>query len=174
MPIILANALFIAIVAVFGLRYILSFELAFLGTLAVAYSSYRSILGRIEGLNSLEKFAQDSPKNSPQDLHEDSPQDSTPDSPQDSHPAKDSKDSKISSDSPAAKNAPPTPDNLPKKARFLLGIRASFGVFRLLSYGFIVLSAVALINNGAFFVAPFLLGVLCASVAIMAACALRA
>lgn len=51
------------------------------------------------------------------------------------------------------------PENLSKKERFFIGFRISFGLLRLLSYAFLGISIVALINNGAFFLLPFLAGI---------------
>ena len=48
------------------------------------------------------------------------------------------------------------PDNLSKKERFFIGFRISFGLLR---YAFLGMSIVALINNGAFFLLPFLAGI---------------
>lgn len=50
-------------------------------------------------------------------------------------------------------------ENLSKKERFFIGFRISFGLLRLLSYAFLGISIVALINNGAFFLLPFLAGI---------------
>lgn len=50
-------------------------------------------------------------------------------------------------------------ENLSKKERFFIGFRISFGLLRLLSYAFLGISIVALINNGAFFLLPFLGGI---------------
>ncbi|MGX2983275.1 hypothetical protein [Helicobacter sp. 23-1045] len=58
-----------------------------------------------------------------------------------------------------AQIAESTPESLPKKERFFIGAKISFGLFRLLSYAFLGISVIALINNGAFFAIPFLLGI---------------
>lgn len=56
-------------------------------------------------------------------------------------------------------NLDSNPENLSKKERFFIGFRISFGLLRLLSYAFLGISIVALINNGAFFLLPFLGGI---------------
>lgn len=56
-------------------------------------------------------------------------------------------------------NLDSNPENLSKKERFFIGFRISFGLLRLLSYAFLGISIVALINNGAFFLLPFLAGI---------------
>ena len=51
------------------------------------------------------------------------------------------------------------PENLSKKERFFIGFKISFGLLRLLSYAFLGISIIALINNGAFYILPFLAGI---------------
>ena len=51
------------------------------------------------------------------------------------------------------------PENLSKKERFFIGFKISFGLLRLLSYAFLGISIVALINNGVFHILPFIAGI---------------
>lgn len=51
------------------------------------------------------------------------------------------------------------PENLSKKERFFIGFKISFGLLRLLSYAFLGIGIIALINNGAFHILPFIAGI---------------
>lgn len=64
-------------------------------------------------------------------------------------------------DSPTDSNADSQdkPENLSKKERFFIGFKISFGLLRLLSYAFLGISIIALINNGAFHALPFVAGI---------------
>lgn len=138
MIILVANLIVAVALALMDLRFVISFEVAFVGALLVFYSSYKAMAkkisdyGAIMGVDSSGDLANDSGESG----------ESSADSP---------KDSADSSDSS---------DNLPKKERFFIGFKVSFGLLRLLSYAFIALSIIALINNHAFVLIPFLLGIL--------------
>ena len=150
MIILLVNLIIAVALALVDLRFVISFEVAFVGAIFVFYSSYKAMAKKISdysvimGINAedlakdsadLGESCVDSSVNQPKDLSESSG-DSAKDSPKDSS------------------------DNLPKKERFFIGFKVSFGLLRLLSYAFIALSIIALINNSAFFLIPYLLGIL--------------
>lgn len=149
MIILMANLIVGVALALMDLRFVISFEVAFVGALLVFYSSYKAMAkkisdyGAIMGVNT-------------GDLSCDSSADSL----------KDSIDSSVDSnnsnaDSPKnSADSSDSSDNLPKKERFFIGFKVSFGLLRLLSYAFIALSIIALINNHAFVLIPFLLGIL--------------
>ena len=67
----------------------------------------------------------------------------------------------LNTDSPVDSSADSAdkPENLSKKERFFIGFKISFGLLRLLSYAFLGISIVALINNGAFHILPFVAGI---------------
>ena len=163
MIILVANLIVAVALALMDLRFVISFEVAFVGALLVFYSSYKAVAkkisdyGAIMGVDSSGDSGEsnvDSSANRRKDLGNlgESSGDSHKDSSESSDSSADSpKDSADSSDSN---------DNLPKKERFFIGFKVSFGLLRLLSYAFIALSIIALINNHAFVLIPFLLGIL--------------
>ena len=67
----------------------------------------------------------------------------------------------LNADSPVDSGTDSTykPENLSKKERFFIGFKISFGLLRLLSYAFLGIGIIALINNGAFHILPFLAGI---------------
>lgn len=67
----------------------------------------------------------------------------------------------LNADSPTDSGADSTdmPDNLSKKERFFIGFKISFGLLRLLSYAFLGISIIALINNDIFHILPFIAGI---------------
>ena len=67
----------------------------------------------------------------------------------------------LNTDSPTDSGADSAdkPENLSKKERFFIGFKISFGLLRLLSYAFLGIGIIALINNGAFHILPFLAGI---------------
>ncbi len=177
MIILVANLAVAVALALMDAKFVISFEVAFVGALLVFYSSYKAVAKKINDYSAImgadsANLAKDSGKSNESsvdsnanlridsgdsgELSCDSPKDSADsidlrlDSP------KDSVDSSSSStDSPKDSS-----NNLPKKERFFIGFKVSFGLLRLLSYAFIALSIIALINNGAFSLIPFLLGIL--------------
>lgn len=170
MIILVANLIVAVALAIMDLRFVINFEVAFVGALLVFYSSYKAMAkkisdyGAIMGVDSSGDLAKDlgesgesnvdSSANRRKDLGNlgESSGDSHKDSSESSDSSADSpKDSVDSSDSN---------DTLPKKERFFIGFKVSFGLLRLLSYAFIALSIIALINNHAFVLIPFLLGIL--------------
>ena len=171
MMILCANLVCVAIIALIDTRYIISFEVAFVGALLIVYSSYKSIMRKIENANStcsdflgsassrsLQRTASPShslnshnPKNSSTILEFASNTDSA-------KSVEFGVDSHIDSAS-SKSDTQETPENLSKKERFFLGAKISFGLLRLLSYAFLGLGIVVLINNGAFFLLPFLAGI---------------
>lgn len=163
MIILVANLIVAVALALMDLRFVISFEVAFVGALLVFYSSYKAVAkkisdyGAIMGVDSSGDSAKsnvDSSANRRKDLGNFG--ESSGDSHKDS-----SKSSDSSADSPKnSADSSDSNDNLPKKERFFIGFKVSFGLLRLLSYAFIALSIIALINNGAFFIIPFLLGIL--------------
>lgn len=150
MIILLANLIVAVILVLIDAKFVISFEVAFVGAMFVFYSSYKAVAkkisdyGVIMGLNSV---GIDSIKDSVDlskhncDLQND---------------LTDSRD--LSADSPKAI------DNLPKKERLFIGFKVSFGLLRLLSYAFIALSIIVLINNNIFFLIPFLLGIIVSTI----------
>ena len=153
MIILLVNLIIAVALALVDLRFVISFEVAFVGAIFVFYSSYKAVAkkisdyGVIMGVN-----AEDSAKDSAN--FGESCVDSG------ANRQKDSADSGESSGDSAKDSPKDSSDNLPKKERFFIGFKVSFGLLRLLSYAFIALSIIALINNGAFFLIPYLLGIL--------------
>ena len=125
MLILAVNVAFAVIFALINTRYIISFEVAFVGAGIVFYSSYRAIMQKITS------FAPSAESN---------------------------QNSALDSALPA-NTAESALDNLPKKERFFLGAKISFGLLRILSYALLGISIIALINNGAFFLIPFLTGI---------------
>ena len=55
--------------------------------------------------------------------------------------------------------------SMSKKEKFFIGIRISFGIFRILSYVFLGFCIVGLINNKLFFIIPFIVGTATSSIA---------
>lgn len=187
MIILVANLIVAVALALMDLRFVISFEVAFVGALLVFYSSYKAVAkkisdyGAIMGVDSSGDLTKDlsesgesnvdSSANRRKDLgdlgesgessgdsHKDSVDSiiSSVDSPKDSIDSSD-----LSADSPKnSADSSDSNDNLPKKERFFIGFKVSFGLLRLLSYAFIALSIIALINNHAFVLIPFLLGIL--------------
>ena len=145
MLILAVNTAFAVIFALINMRYVISFEVAFVGAGLVFYSSYRAIMRKVEAMsgNLSLKMADsaDDFKNSAESADD----------------FKNSAESKITAES--KNTAESTPNNLPKKERFFIGFRISFGLLRLLSYGLLGVGIIALINNGAFFLIPFLAGI---------------
>lgn len=149
MIILVANLIVAVALALMDLRFVISFEVAFVGALLVFYSSYKAVAKKISDYSAIMGV-------NTGDLSCDSSADSLKDSIDSSVDSNNSnadspKDSADSSDSS---------DTLPKKERFFIGFKVSFGLLRLLSYAFIALSIIALINNHAFVLIPFLLGIL--------------
>lgn len=164
MIILVANLIVAVALMLINLRFVISFEVAFMGAMFVFYSSYKAMAKKISDYSAI--MGADSTKDSSKSSVDSSNlrADSLKDSADSSESSVDSpKDSADSSDSNAdsLKDSPKdSSDNLPKKERFFIGFKVSFGLLRLLSYAFIALSIIALINNGAFFLIPFLLGIL--------------
>ncbi len=177
MIILVANLAVAVALALMDAKSVISFEVAFVGALLVLYSSYKAVAKKINDYSAImwasaANLAKDSGKSGESsvdsnanlqkdsgdlgelscDSHKDSADsvDSNVDSPKDSADSSD-----LSADSPKDSS-----DNLPKKERFFIGFKVSFGLLRLLSYAFIALSIIALINNNAFVLIPFLLGIL--------------
>ena len=144
MLILAVNTAFAVIFALINMRYVISFEVAFVGAGLVFYSSYRAIMRKVEAMsgNLSLKMADSADDSKSADSVND---------------FKNSAESKISAES--KNTAESTPNNLPKKERFFIGFRISFGLLRLLSYGLLGVGIIALINNGAFFLIPFLAGI---------------
>lgn len=167
MIILVANLIVAVALALMDLRFVLSFEVAFVGALLVFYSSYKAVAKKISDYGAI--MGVDSSGDSAKDLGESSESnvDSSAnrrkdlgnfgESSGDSH--KDSSESNADSPKDSADSSDSN-DNLPKKERFFIGFKVSFGLLRLLSYAFIALSIIALINNHAFSLIPFLLGIL--------------
>lgn len=128
MLILVVNVAFAVIFALINTRYIISFEVAFVGAGIVFYSSYRAIMQKITSFSHIAES----------NLVHESAESNALDS---------------------ANIAESTQDNLPKKERFFLGAKISFGLLRILSYALLGISIIALINNGAFFLIPFLAGI---------------
>lgn len=170
MIILVANLIVAVALALMDLRFVISFEVAFVGALLVFYSSYKAMAKKISDYGAI--MGVDSSGDSTKDLGESNVDSSanrrkdlgnlgeSGESSGDSH--KDSSESSDSSaDSPKdSVDSSDSSDNLPKKERFFIGFKVSFGLLRLLSYAFIALSIIALINNHAFVLIPFLLGIL--------------
>ena len=156
MLILAVNTAFAVIFALINMRYVISFEVAFVGAGLVFYSSYRAIMRKVEAMsgNLSLKMA---------DSADDSKSADSADDFKNSAESKNSADSKNIADSKiiadSKNSAESTPNNLPKKERFFIGFRISFGLLRLLSYGLLGVGIIALINNGAFFLIPFLAGI---------------
>ncbi len=160
MIILVANLIVAVALALMDLRFAISFEVAFVGAMFVFYSSYKAMAKKISDYSAIMGVnAGDSLKDlgeSNANLLKDSSESSVDSSANARKNSIDSADSSNSNtDSPKDSS-----DNLPKKERFFIGFKVSFGLLRLLSYAFIALSIIALINNGAFFLIPFLLGIL--------------
>ncbi len=135
------NIIFAIVFCVINVDYIYSFEVAFIGTIAAIYSSYKSISRKIN------IAIKDSHTNIPVESNNQS----------------NIIDSSLESND-KSNNTQDSNDNLSKKERFFIGARISFGIFRLISYAFIAIGCIALINNKVFFIIPFFLGVLVASI----------
>lgn len=149
MIILLVNLIIAVALALINVRFVISFEVAFVGAIFVFYSSYRAVAKKISDYGAI--MGADSHKN----LGESSV-DLNIDSRDLSESSNDLSDLNSPKDSINSSNLP----NLPKKERFFIGFKVSFGLLRLASYTFIAISIIALINNGAFFLIPFLLGIL--------------
>ncbi|MDE6886708.1 MAG: hypothetical protein K2P17_06700 [Helicobacteraceae bacterium] len=170
MSIIMLNLIFAIILLIINPLYLYSFEVAFIGTLCVIYSSYKAILKKVNLMASLgdSKYLLDTINSIDSCNLGDSTNKNTSKAPSNHADSTDftikySTTTNLSTE--VSKNLDDTKssDSLPKMQRFLLGSRISFSLFRILSYGFIALGVVALINNKIFFVIPFLLGVLLSS-----------
>ena len=133
MIILAVNLIAVLVVALINVDFVISFEVAFVGALLVFYSSYRAVIKKMGDFNSQSA-------NLPKDSKEMQGESNA-----------DSNDSPIDS--------PQKPENLSKKERFFIGFKISFGLLRLLSYAFLGISIIALINNGAFHILPFLAGI---------------
>lgn len=138
--VIAANVVGTIILALFDLSYLYSFEVAFFGSMAVVYSSYKSMLKKVQAISNIENAKKD---NSPLVISKDS------------SPNDDIKSNTESIDSKEINDD----FNISKKDRLLVGFRISFGIFRICSYAFIAIGVVSLINNKLFFIIPFLFGV---------------
>lgn len=167
MIILVANLIVAVALALMDLRFVISFEVAFVGAMFVFYSSYKAMAKKISDYSAIMGVnAGDSTKDlgeSSVDSIKDSADSSESSVDSSANARKDSIDSANSNDSStdSPKDSPKdSNDNLPKKERFFIGFKVSFGLLRLLSYAFIALSIIALINNGAFSLIPFLLGIL--------------
>lgn len=136
--VIAANIVGAIILALFDLSYLYSFEMAFFGSMAVVYSSYKSMLKKVQAISNIAKQDDNSLAHS-----------------KDSSPNSNAKSDIKSLDSKEINDD----SNISKKDRLFVGFRISFGIFRLCSYAFITIGVVALINNKLFFIIPFLLGV---------------
>lgn len=135
MLIVAVNVAFAIIFALINARYVISFEVAFIGAGLVFYSSYRAIMQKIN------IFANSAESNL--------------DSANKSNIAESTQNNALDS----ANIAESASENLPKKERFFLGAKISFGLLRILSYALLGISVIALINNGVFFLIPFLAGI---------------
>lgn len=191
MIILFVNAICAVLIAFIGIRFLASFEVAFIGTSLVIYSSYRAIAKKINAIKSVEsskknadssKMAEsvdfvessdsvcfskmadsskcvessdsmessgESPKWHKQNLQDDSSGDSS-----DSKNKTSQDSSDVSSDF-----------RVPIKERFLLGMGLSLGILRLLSYAFIFIGGIVLVDNQLFFIIPFFGGIALSSLA---------
>lgn len=64
-----------------------------------------------------------------------------------------------------AKNDDDEISKISKKDKIFMGLKVSFGIFRILSYAFVCIGIIALINNKLFFIIPYVLGVSVCSLA---------
>lgn len=133
--IIIANIIGAVMIGFFNINYLYSFEVAFFGGMAVFYSSYKSTLQKVQSLSLNFK------------------KDSTGDKKSEDKSMQDTKDGKNDDFS------------ISRKDRFFIGAKLSFGLFRIISYAFIAIAIIALINNQLFFIIPFLFGILICSFA---------
>lgn len=164
MIILVVNLIVAVALALIDAKFVISFEVAFVGAMFVFYSSYKAMAKKISNYSAimgadstkdLSESSVDSSANARKDLIDSADlSESSVDSPKDSANSSDSNADSLK-DSPKDSS-----DNLPKKERFFIGFKVSFGLLRLLSYAFIALSIIALINNGTFSLIPFLLGIL--------------
>lgn len=138
MIILIANLIAICIICLINIKFCISFEVAFLGTLGVVYSSYQVMKKKLE-------FALQNTQSS-LDLKVES-----------SDNANNILDSKGESKEDST-------DKIPLKEQFFMGFRLSFTMLRIFSYAFIIIGIIALVNNNIFFIIPFLLGVAYSSV----------
>lgn len=157
MIILVANLIVAVALMLIYAKFVISFEVAFVGAMFVFYSSYKAMAKKISDYSAIMGVnTGDSTKDlgeSNANLLKDSSESSV-------DSLKDSADSSDSNADSLKDSPKDSSDNLPKKERFFIGFKVSFGLLRLLSYAFIALSIIALINNGAFFLIPFLLGIL--------------
>lgn len=196
MIIVLINIICAVVIAMIDVKFLISFEVAFIGSAFVVYSSYKAIIKKInlisvESQSDSNNFTESSDK---VDCHDSTTQNlaMTADSSDfknilDSHDLQGnshndeqkttlynnatSRNDDVSADSTDSTNADSSddlslnPQQIPRKERIFLGFRLSVGILRLLSYAFIVIGVIALVNNNLFFAIPFLSGVAISSVA---------
>lgn len=138
MIILIANLIAICIICLINIKFCISFEVAFLGTLGVVYSSYQVMKKKLEFALQNTQSSLDSKGESSDD-------------------ANNILDSKVESKEDST-------DKIPLKEQFFMGFRLSFTMLRIFSYAFIIIGIIALVNNNIFFIIPFLLGVAYSSV----------
>lgn len=190
MIIVLINIICAAVIAMIDVKFLISFEVAFIGSAFVVYSSYKAIIKKIN-LISVESQSDSAKSSDKVDCYDSSTQNLTMMANSsdfknilDSHDLQGdsrndeqkttlynnatSRNDDVSADSTNADSSDDlslNPQQIPRKERIFLGFRLSVGILRLLSYAFIVISVIALVNNNLFFAIPFLSGVAISSVA---------
>lgn len=158
MIILLLNIICAVVIAIINMKFLVSFEVAFIGAALVICSSYKAIMDKIK-IASVESSEDTSRQNA----------ESRAESQIDSNDSKDSSEgdstnchsSKGLCDDEAMKDSGDSAEfvQIPRKERIFLGFKLSFGILRLLSYAFVAVSVVVLINHKLFFAIPFLCGV---------------
>ena len=207
MIILLLNIICAVVVAIINVQFLISFEVAFIGSALVVFSSYKAITNKIN-LASVEsseetlrqnaesfKDSNDSTKSSDKaDCHDSATQnlamttksnaiksiiscnDDSMAIPQQNAESRKDKNGTISHNNTDSckdersidchESQGDSADSMaiPRKERIFLGFKLSFGILRLVSYAFVAVSVVVLINHKLFFIAPFFGGIALSSV----------
>ncbi|RDU65232.1 hypothetical protein [Helicobacter sp. MIT 14-3879] len=137
MSILLINFVSIIVITIININFLASFEVAFIGTLLIIYSSYKTLMKKLDFMANLESIK---------------PIQTV------SNNITDSKLRQLE------KSVESKESNLPKKERFVIGFKLSIGIFRILSYTLLAFGVIALINNKIFFIIPFMLGIIISSI----------
>lgn len=165
MIILLLNIVCAVVIAIVNMQFLVSFEVAFIGSALVVFSSYKAIMDKIKiaSVESSEATSrQDAESRAESQIDSNDSKDSSKGDSTNCHSPKwicDDEAMKDSGDSAECVQ-------IPRKERIFLGFKLSFGILRLLSYTFIAVSVVVLINHKLFFAIPFLCGIALSSVAL--------
>lgn len=161
MIILLLNIICAVVIAIINMKFLVSFEVAFIGAALVICSSYKAIMDKIK-IASVESSEDTSRQNAESQIDSNDSKDSSEGDSTNCHSSKGLCDDEAMKDSGDSAEFV----QIPRKERIFLGFKLSFGILRLLSYAFVAVSVVVLINHKLFFAIPFLCGIALSSVAL--------